>query len=67
MAIFNIELDIDNSYKIVLEQYLTTLCIFLFHMSLEPSNEFNAFTMLLYSILGIMFYNLVVKQIILFL
>lgn len=64
MALFDIELAIDDTYKKMIEQYLMILCAFVFMVLLEPLEKFNAISFMFYIILGMMFYNLVLKQII---
>lgn len=64
MALFQLDLDIDETYKTIIDQYLFILCSLIFLIMLEPVDKFNGVTFLFYNILGILFYNLVVKQII---
>ena len=65
MPVFELTLNIDQEYKKIIDQYLFILTSLIFMILLEPVDEFNAITLLLYNILGMIFYNLVVKQIIL--
>ena len=64
MALFQLNLDIDTEYKKMIEQYLFILCSLIFMIALEPVEKFNAVSFLFYNILGMVFYNLVLKQII---
>ncbi len=64
MALFEIALDIDETYKKIIHQYLFLLCSFIFMIILEPSSQVTALSLLFYSILGMLFYELVLKQII---
>ena len=66
MALFELNLDIDTEYKKMIEQYLFILCSLIFMIMLEPVEKFNAVSFLFYNILGMVFYNLVVKQVISF-
>jgi len=66
MALFEIALDIDETYKKIIQQYLFLLCSFIFMIILEPANKVTALSLLFYSILGMLFYELVLKQIIIF-
>jgi len=66
MALFEIALDIDETYKKIIEQYLFLLCSFIFMILLEPTNKITAISLLCYNVLGMLFYELVLKQIILF-
>lgn len=63
MALFNIKLDIDETYKQIIDQYLYILSSFLFLMILEPLNGLTSITLFLYNILGMLFHNLVLKHI----
>jgi len=64
MALFNLNLNIDAEYKKIIEQYLFILCSLIFMIALEPVDKFNAVSFLFYNILGMVFYNLVLKQIV---
>ena len=64
MALFELNLDIDKTYKSMIEQYLMILSSFIFLVMLEPLNQFNAISMMFYIILGMMFYHLIIKQVI---
>ena len=64
MALFQLNLDIDTEYKKMIEQYLFILCSLIFMIALEPVEKFNAVSFLFYNILGMVFYNLVLKQIV---
>lgn len=64
MALFDLNLNIDDTYKKIIEQYLMILCAFIFMILLEPLNKFNAISLMFYIILGMLFYNLVLTQII---
>jgi hypothetical protein len=66
MTLFQLKLDIDEIYINIIEQYLMILCAFIFMILLEPLNKFNTLSMMFYTILGMLFYNLVVKQVISF-
>ena len=66
MALFEIALDINETYKKIIEQYLFLLCSFIFMIFLEPANKITAISLLCYNLLGMLFYELVLKQIILF-
>ena len=64
MALFELNLDVDTEYKKMIEQYLFILCSLIFMIALEPVDKFNAVSFLFYNILGMVFYNLVLKQIV---
>lgn len=64
MALFNIKLDLDETYINIIKQYLMALCIFIFLILLEPLDQINTLSLFFYTILGILFYNLILTQII---
>ena len=64
MALFDLYLDIADEYKQIIEQYLFILSSIIFFIMLEPTDKFNAISFLFYNILGMLFHNLVLKQII---
>ena len=64
MAIFELELDIPQNYKEMVNQYFALISTYLFMIILEPLDKFNVVSMLFYNLLGMLFYNLVVKEII---
>ena len=66
MALFELDLAIDKSYKNIIEQYLFILCSFIFMIMLEPATKISAISLLFYSVLGMLFNELVLKQIIIF-
>ena len=66
MSLFNLKLDLDETYINIIEQYLMILSAFVFMILLEPLNNFNALSFMFYIILGMLFFNLVLKQIISF-
>ena len=66
MALFEINLAIDPVYKQIIEQYLMILSAFIFMVLLEPLEKFNAISFMFYIILGMLFYNLVLREVIAF-
>ena len=66
MALFEIDLAIDETYKKIIKQYLFILCSFIFMIMLEPATKISAISLLFYSVLGMLFNELVLKQIIIF-
>ena len=66
MALFELDLAIDETYKKIIEQYLFILCSFIFMIMLEPATKISAVSLLFYSVLGMLFNELVLKQIIIF-
>ena len=66
MPLFEIALDIDESYKRIIDQYFFILCSLVFMLILEPLKSITTLSLLFYNILGMLFYELVFKQIILF-
>jgi hypothetical protein len=63
MAIIDIKLGIDDIYIKILHQALMMLSTTLFFILLEDNN-FTPMTFFLYNILGLLFYHLVLEQII---
>jgi hypothetical protein len=66
MSLINIKLPIEEEYKKIVEQYVMIICSMLFMIILEPTNQFNSITFMLYNILGMLFFHLVFKKIVTF-
>ena len=64
MALFELNLDVPQTYKDMVNQYFALISTYLFMIILEPLDKFNVVSMLFYNLLGMLFYNLVVKEII---
>ena len=67
MALIEVVLDIDETYKRVINQYFFILFSLLFMLMLEPLNKITSLSLLFYNMLGMLFYELVFKQLINFL
>ena len=64
MALFELVLDIPQTYKDMVNQYFALISTYLFMIILEPVDKFNVVSMLFYNLLGMLFSNLDVKEII---
>lgn len=65
MPLLNIKLDIEESYKKIIKQYLYLFSSFIFIILFEPNSNVTMVTLFLYNILGMLFHNLILKEIIL--
>ena len=64
MALFEIVLNLNESYKRIIDQYLFIVCSLIFMIILEPMDKLTSVSLLFYNVLGMLFYELVLKQIV---
>lgn len=66
ISLYKLDLKLEKEYINILDQLLKILFSYIFIIIVEGNKSIDTFTLLTYNLLGLLFYNLVFKKIIIF-
>ena len=63
-SLYNLDLKLNKEYLVILDNILKVFFSYIFLILIEGNSKINAISLLVYNLVGVLFYNLVFRKIV---